>query len=56
MQFEKCFREGIQKLTKADIRYAEELGYRIKLLGITKKTEQGHRAAGASRRSCRRGA
>ena len=41
MQFEKCFREGIQKLTKADIRYAEELGYRIKLLGITKKTNQG---------------
>ena len=41
MQFEKCFREGIQRLTKADIRYAEELGYRIKLLGITKKTNQG---------------
>jgi homoserine dehydrogenase len=41
MQFERCFREGIQKLTKADIRYAEELGYRIKLLGITKKTEKG---------------
>src|SRR5688500_1729475 len=41
MQFEKCFREGIQKLTKADIRYAEELGYRIKLLGITKKANQG---------------
>ena len=48
MQFKKCFREGIQKLTKADIRYAEELGYRIKLLGITKKTRQGHRAARAS--------
>src|SRR5687768_6752637 len=41
MQFEKCFREGIQKLTKADIRYAEELGYRIKLLGITKRTAAG---------------
>ncbi|HZO01135.1 MAG TPA: homoserine dehydrogenase [Burkholderiales bacterium] len=41
MQFERCFREGIHKLTKADIRYAEELGYRIKLLGITKKTESG---------------
>ena len=41
MQFQKCFREGIQKLTKADIRYAEELGYRIKLLGITKKTGKG---------------
>jgi homoserine dehydrogenase len=41
MQFERCFREGIQKLTKADIGYAEELGYRIKLLGITKKTDKG---------------
>jgi homoserine dehydrogenase len=41
MQFGRCFREGIQKLTKADIRYAEELGYRIKLLGITKKTGKG---------------
>src|SRR5919108_4167098 len=41
MQFKKCFREGIQKLTKADIAYAEELGYRIKLLGITKRTAKG---------------
>ena len=41
MQFRKCFREGIQKLTRADIGYAEELGYRIKLLGITKKTAGG---------------
>src|SRR5687768_7447072 len=41
MQFERCFREGIQKLTKADIRYAEELGYRIKLLGITRRAEKG---------------
>jgi homoserine dehydrogenase len=41
MQFQKCFREGIQKLTKADIRYAEELGYRIKLLGITKRATKG---------------
>ena len=41
MQLRKCFREGIQKLTKADIQYAEELGYRIKLLGITKKTDKG---------------
>ena len=41
MQFERCYREGIHKLTKADIRYAEELGYRIKLLGITKRTAQG---------------
>jgi homoserine dehydrogenase len=41
MQFEKCFREGIQKLTKADIGYAEELGYRIKLLGITRRARGG---------------
>ena len=41
MQFKKCFREGIQKLAKADIRYAEELGYRIKLLGITKRNKSG---------------
>jgi len=41
MQFEKCFREGIQKLTKADIGYAEELGYRIKLLGITRRAKNG---------------
>ena len=41
MQFERCYREGIQKLTKADIRYAEELGYRIKLLGITRRARKG---------------
>ena len=41
MQLAKCFREGIQNLGRADISYAEELGYRIKLLGITKKTEKG---------------
>src|SRR5919106_1642345 len=41
MQFERAYREGIHKLTKADIRYAEELGYRIKLLGLTKKTTKG---------------
>src|SRR5688500_5241867 len=41
MQLKKCFREGIQKLTKADIAYAEALGYRIKLLGITKKASKG---------------
>ena len=41
MQFKRAYREGISKLTKADIQYAEELGYRIKLLGITKKKERG---------------
>jgi homoserine dehydrogenase len=41
MQLKKCFVEGIQKLTRADIGYAEELGYRIKLLGVTKRSEKG---------------
>jgi homoserine dehydrogenase len=41
MQFRKCFREGIRNLTRADIGYAEELGYRIKLLGITKRAQKG---------------
>jgi len=41
MQFDKCYKEGISKLTQEDIRYAEQLGYRIKLLGITKRTEKG---------------
>ena len=37
IQFDKCHIEGISKLEAADIRYAEQLGYRIKLLGITKR-------------------
>lgn len=41
MQFDKVYTEGIAKLTREDIRYAEELGYRIKLLGITKRTPSG---------------
>ncbi|MGH8715884.1 MAG: homoserine dehydrogenase, partial [Burkholderiales bacterium] len=41
MQFDKAYTEGISKLTREDIRYAEELGYRIKLLGITKRTSKG---------------
>ncbi len=41
MQFDKVYTEGIAKLTREDIRYAEELGYRIKLLGITRRTPQG---------------
>jgi homoserine dehydrogenase len=41
MQFDKCYKEGIAKLTQADIRYAEQLGYRIKLLGITKRVKEG---------------
>ncbi len=39
MQFDKCYREGISALTREDIQYAEELGYRIKLLGITRRAE-----------------
>jgi homoserine dehydrogenase len=41
MQFDKAYTEGITKLTQEDIRYAEELGYRIKLLGITRRTPKG---------------
>jgi homoserine dehydrogenase len=41
MQLKKCFVEGIRALTQADIRYAEELGYRIKLLAITKRSPKG---------------
>ncbi len=41
MQFNKAHVEGITKLEAIDIRYAEQLGYRIKLLGITKRTENG---------------
>ena len=37
MQLDKVYTEGITHLTKEDIRYAEELGYRIKLLGITRR-------------------
>jgi homoserine dehydrogenase len=41
MQFAKAYTEGISKLTQADIGYAEELGYRIKLLGITRRAKKG---------------
>jgi len=41
MQFAAAYTEGISQLTREDIRYAESLGYRIKLLGITKRTAQG---------------
>jgi homoserine dehydrogenase len=41
MQFAKAHVEGITKLSAIDIKYAEQLGYRIKLLGITKKTSSG---------------
>ena len=41
MNFAKAHIEGISKLEAADIKYAEQLGYRIKLLGITKRTSEG---------------
>ena len=41
VQFDRAHVEGISKLEALDIRYAEQLGYRIKLLGITRRREQG---------------
>lgn len=41
VQFEKAYVEGITKLESIDIKYAEQLGYRIKLLGITKRMPNG---------------
>ena len=40
-QLDKVYTEGISNLAKVDIRNAEEFGYRIKLLGITKRTPEG---------------
>ncbi len=41
MQFDKVYVEGITQLQALDIKYAERLGYRIKLLGITRRTPDG---------------
>ncbi|MCP5276911.1 MAG: homoserine dehydrogenase [Thiobacillus sp.] len=41
VQFDKCHIEGISKLEATDIRFAEELGYRIKLLGVAKRRDTG---------------
>lgn len=41
INFQHCYLEGISQLKSIDIGYAEELGYRIKLLGITRKTPKG---------------
>jgi homoserine dehydrogenase len=41
LQFYKCYTEGISKISQEDVQYAAELGYRIKHLGIAKKTSQG---------------
>ena len=48
VQFDKAHVEGITALQAADIRYAEQLGYRIKLLGITKRRDDLAAAAGAA--------
>ena len=41
LQFEKAFTEGITKITREDVTYAEELGYRIKHLGLSRRTDKG---------------
>jgi homoserine dehydrogenase len=41
VQFDKAHIEGISTLDAIDIQYAEQLGYRIKLLGISKRTDEG---------------
>ncbi len=41
VQFDRAYIEGITKLEASDIKYAEQLGYRIKLLGIAKRREKG---------------
>ncbi|EIC28803.1 MULTISPECIES: homoserine dehydrogenase [Methylomicrobium] len=41
LQFEKVYTEGITKITRLDVDYAEKLGYRIKHLGIARKTGEG---------------
>jgi homoserine dehydrogenase len=41
LQFEKTYTEGITKIEPQDVEYADQFGYRIKHLGITRKTEAG---------------
>lgn len=41
LQFDKTYTEGISRITRADVGYAEELGYRIKHLGFARYTEKG---------------
>jgi homoserine dehydrogenase len=41
LQFDKVYTEGITKITRADVEYAEQMGYRIKHLGIARKTPEG---------------
>ena len=41
LQFDKVFTEGISKITAQDVKYAEELGFRIKHLGIARRAAKG---------------
>jgi len=41
LQFDKAYTEGITQLTSADVTYAEALGYRIKHLGVARRTDKG---------------
>jgi homoserine dehydrogenase len=41
LQFDKVYTEGITKITRVDVEYAEQLGYRIKHLGIARRTPEG---------------
>ena len=41
LQFDACFTEGISRIEPQDVTYAEQFGYRIKHLGVTRKTDDG---------------
>jgi len=41
LQFDNCYTEGITRIERQDVEYAEELGYRIKHLGVTRRTSEG---------------
>ena len=41
LQFERCYTEGISKITPEDVEFANELGYRIKHLGVSRRTAKG---------------
>jgi len=41
LQFDKVYMEGITKISNEDVKFADELGYKIKHLGITKRTDKG---------------
>ncbi len=41
LQFDRCYTEGISKVTPEDVEYAEELGYRIKHLGVSRRSSKG---------------